>query len=333
MESIYLNAGGLRMHALHEGSGEPVIFLHGFPETSREWLRVLPQLSSHFDCYAPDTRGHGKTDKPVGSYSRGTLAADVARFMDAIGVEKAAIVAHDWGGIIASKFVLDWPERVTKAALLDTLCTGWPAFVDYYYWFMTDLPEAFFAKQSRGFIETLMTGGSDPPMPPPPASPWHMGAMTAPTRWATTEDVEHYVQAMSDPESQAADIRYYRDLQFYRVTEDASAPNGERYEHVPHGEMARMWFAGEAGREYLDYAPEDRHKRYDGAVLWMFSSQLLAATGGRVDERGLPTGDPFFDSYARHFANIKAVPVDAGHFFPEEAAEFTAKTLLEFLKA
>ena len=125
---------------------------------------------------------------------------------------------------------------------------------------------------------------------------------------------------------------YYRSMPFHRVVPDADAPNGERYELVPHQEMGRMWRNGEVVAEYLDYAPEDRHKTYEGATLWLYGRYLVEVAGGRLSEAGVPVGDPSFDSFSRHFPNLSAEAVDGGHFFVESHPEETAKLLDNFLR-
>jgi len=159
------------MHYLQRGTGDPVVLIHGFPETSYSWRHQLAALSEHYAVFAPDTRGFGQTDKPGTRVTRQILAQDVINFMDALGIERAAIVGHDWGGIIAFKLAIDWPHRVTRLALLDTLCTVWPRLAQHGYWFKAEpYPEEFFAKYHRGFIETVITGKSSMTMPWRPES-------------------------------------------------------------------------------------------------------------------------------------------------------------------
>lgn len=86
----------LKMHYLQRGTGDPVVLIHGFPETSYSWRHQLAALSEHYAVFAPDTRGFGQTDKPGTRVTRQILAQDVINFMDALGIERAAIVGHDW---------------------------------------------------------------------------------------------------------------------------------------------------------------------------------------------------------------------------------------------
>ena len=150
MDSHYVQTRDLRMHYLQQGTGEPVIFIHGFPETSYEWRHQFAAFAGQYACFAPDLRGFGATEKPGVRVSRQLLAQDIVNFMDALGIERAAVVAHDWGGIVAFKLAIDWPERVTRLALLDTLCTVWAPGAVHGYWFKAaPYPEEFFARVPR----------------------------------------------------------------------------------------------------------------------------------------------------------------------------------------
>lgn len=100
------------------GQGQPVVFLHGWPEFKRSWLHNVPELSAHFDCIAPDLRGFGRTVSKVPRSAEGTppqrLATDLKDFADALKLDKFAIVSHDVGSFVAQHFALAYPERVSK---------------------------------------------------------------------------------------------------------------------------------------------------------------------------------------------------------------------------
>src|SRR5687768_17672406 len=81
VQSNFVQTRDLRMHYLQGGAGEPVIFIHGFPETSYEWRHQFAAFSEHYACFAPDLRGFGETEKPGLRVSRQILAQDVVNFM------------------------------------------------------------------------------------------------------------------------------------------------------------------------------------------------------------------------------------------------------------
>lgn len=334
MKSKFIDTPALRLHFLEQGEGRPIIAIHGWPETSREWIGVAGELAGDWRVLAPDTRGHGDTEAPPDGYYRARLALDIVDFMDALDIERCPIVAHDWGGIIAVKLALDHGERVERLCLLDTICTGWPVFVQYYYWFMDgDRAERFFGARARDFIASIV-GGQNRGLPPPPGCPVEFQSpdLTAPEPWATDEVLHAYTLPYEQGDATRVSCSYYRSMQFHRVVPDADAPNGERYEPLPHEEMGRMWRNGEVAAEYLDFAPEDRHKTYDGDTLWLYGRYLVEVAGGSLNEAGIPVGDPAFDSFSRHFPNLSAEGVDAGHFFVESHPQETAQLIDRFLR-
>lgn len=100
------------------GAGNPVVFLHGWPEWSRTWLHNLDVLAPHFDCIAPDFRGFGQTRTKAPAAEGGSppqlLAKDLRDFLDGLGLDRVAIVSHDVGSFVAQQFALAWPTRVSR---------------------------------------------------------------------------------------------------------------------------------------------------------------------------------------------------------------------------
>jgi len=342
MQSAFVQTRDLRMHYLQHGAGEPVIFIHGFPQTSHEWRHQLAELGKDYACFAPDTRGFGLTDKPGIRVSRHLLASDIVNFMDALGIERAAVVGHDWGGIIAFKLAIDWAHRVSRLALLDTLCTVWSPGGVHGYWFKAaPYPEEFFAQYHRSFIENVMTGSSERPLPPRPYSPWQSTNRPR-SHWATPEDVDHYAAAFADPMSHAHAISYYRyGLPFHIVSLDPNAAHGESFESLDERTVAAMWDHPEGieahplHANFMDYGPEDRHKRFEAPVLWMYGNYLARSRGTGARSRSddaVPSGNPFSGQFSRYFPDLRARRVDAGHFFPEEASAVTNAALSRFLR-
>ena len=231
---------------------------------------------------------------------------------------------------------MDYPERITRLALLDTLCTVWHPFGVHGYWFKAaPYPEDFFAEYHREFIEAVI-GGRAVELPGPPQSPWAMAAAARNT-WASAEDVEHYAQAFADPDAHFHAISYYRDaLPFHIVLPDDGGRHGERYRYLSSPEVAAMWTHPQGldqhpdHRHYLDYGPEDRHKRFDKPTLWMMSAAGVQREGDE-DNTTPPTGNPFVEQFPRYFPRLRVQPIRGGHFFPEENPADTNRVLREFL--
>lgn len=117
----YVEANGIRFHCVTQGEGDLVILLHGFPEFWYSWRHQIPFLARRFKVVAPDMRGYGETDKPesIESYDASNLTADVAGLIDAFGYEKAHVVGHDWGGVVAWLFAVAHPDKLDRLAVLN----------------------------------------------------------------------------------------------------------------------------------------------------------------------------------------------------------------------
>jgi pimeloyl-ACP methyl ester carboxylesterase len=112
-------AGRVRLNYVESGDprGTPVVLLHGYTDSWRSFERVLPNLPSSLRVFAVTMRGHGGSGKPVSGYAPTDFAADVAAFLDAVGVDSAVIVGHSMGSTVAQRFAIDYPTR-TRALML-----------------------------------------------------------------------------------------------------------------------------------------------------------------------------------------------------------------------
>jgi pimeloyl-ACP methyl ester carboxylesterase len=110
------------MHYVEQGEGFPVLLLHGFPEMWYSWRYQIPALAeAGFRAIAPDMRGYGETHKPEGieAYDMEHLVGDMIGLLDALEIEKAVIVGHDWGGVIVWPMAWMHPERMERVISLN----------------------------------------------------------------------------------------------------------------------------------------------------------------------------------------------------------------------
>jgi haloacetate dehalogenase len=114
---------GLRMHFVEAGTGPALVLLHGFPETWYAWRHQIAPLAQHYRLIVPDLRGYGATDKPASGYDKRTMANDIRRLLQHLGIEKASIVGHYRGARVGTRFVKDHPEAVDRFAALDNIPT------------------------------------------------------------------------------------------------------------------------------------------------------------------------------------------------------------------
>lgn len=178
-----------------------VVLLHGFPEFWWSWRDQLKALSAAgMWAVAPDMRGYNESDKPdgVGSYEVESLAGDVAGLIRALGREKAIVVGHDWGAVVAWQFAQGHPELLERLAILNVphpqvmlenlrrpkqMAKSWYIF----FFQLPRLPEIFVAKDDYAVARhTFKVDGFD------------------------KETIEHYIDALRVPNALPSAINYYR---------------------------------------------------------------------------------------------------------------------------
>jgi pimeloyl-ACP methyl ester carboxylesterase len=111
----YVETNSIRMAVHEQGAGVPVVLCHGFPELAYSWRYQIPAIANAgFRAIAPDMRGYGHTDRPqpITSYDIRHLTGDLVGLLDALKIEKAVFVGHDWGGIVTWAMPLLHPDRV-----------------------------------------------------------------------------------------------------------------------------------------------------------------------------------------------------------------------------
>ncbi len=103
-----------------ERTGPAVVLIHGYTDNARDWVPMLPYLSKRYRLILVDIRGHGQSSKPECCYTRLDFAYDIKLLLDALGVQKADIVGHSLGSIIAQTFAEYWPERTAHVVLISS---------------------------------------------------------------------------------------------------------------------------------------------------------------------------------------------------------------------
>lgn len=105
---------------LGDPAGRPVVLIHGYTDNARDWAPLTPHLSPELRLIVIDLRGHGQSSKPECCYTRQNMAYDVKLLLDALGIEKADIVGHSLGSIVAQTFAELWPEQTRKVVLISS---------------------------------------------------------------------------------------------------------------------------------------------------------------------------------------------------------------------
>ncbi len=117
----FAQSGDVKIHYVTAGEGPLVILIHGFPDFWYSWREQMPALAEHFQVVAIDQRGFNKSDQPEGveNYTIDKLVEDIVAVVAHFDRDKAIIVGHDWGGMVAWSFAMQHPELTEKLVILN----------------------------------------------------------------------------------------------------------------------------------------------------------------------------------------------------------------------
>jgi len=228
------NVNGVQLHYIMGGKGEvdPIVLLHGFPQTWYEWRDIIPKLiANNYTVIAPDLRGLGDSERPQTGYDKKTIAEDIYQLVKKLGYSKIYLVAHDWGAAVASSYAAAHPQGVNKMVILDIILPGFGLeeaanFSPNGLWHLSfhavrDLPE----KLIEGKEDTYLNWFYD--------WTYNQSAITSEAR-------EEYIKQYSKPGALRAGFEYYR-----AIFEDAE--QNKEYAKEKLLDMPILTIGGEAG--------------------------------------------------------------------------------------
>lgn len=171
-EQFAVEREGVRLAVRRAGVGEPLLLLHGHPQTHAMWHRVAPQLAREFTVVLMDLRGYGDSGRPAAgegsaNYSKREMALDALAVMHACGFGRFQVLAHDRGARVAHRLAVDHPDAVQRLMLLDIAPTlgmyehTSEAFARaYWHWFFLiqppPLPEALIESDPARYVRSVM---------------------------------------------------------------------------------------------------------------------------------------------------------------------------------
>jgi pimeloyl-ACP methyl ester carboxylesterase len=192
------SVNGIQMHYVIGGQGDPVVLLHGWPETWYAWRHVMPDLAKNYTVIAPDLRGLGDSSKPTTGYDGKTTAEDIYQLVSQLGFDKIFLVAHDVAVQTGYSYAAAHPNNVSKLVLMEFAFPGFlpPGFEGIVWWFgfhqTPDIPEALTAGKEREYLS------------------WFYRGLTYNPEAITKVDIDEYVSHYSAPGGMRAGFEYYR---------------------------------------------------------------------------------------------------------------------------
>src|ERR1700674_1775470 len=120
----FADVNGVRLHYLVAGSGDPIVLLHGFAETSHMWLPLIEKLSGKYTVIAPDLRGFGQSSAPSDGYTKAAMAQDVRALVKSLDHGRIRLVGHDIGLMVAYAYAAQYPGEIERLVLMEAFLPG-----------------------------------------------------------------------------------------------------------------------------------------------------------------------------------------------------------------
>jgi pimeloyl-ACP methyl ester carboxylesterase len=191
---MFIELDDVTLNVRDRGTGEPVVLLHGWPDTADLWRHQIPALvADGYRVIAPDLRGFGESSRPkqVEAYTAPRMVADVIGVLDSLAVERAHLVGHDWGAAIAWLTAALVPQRV---ATLTALSVGHPAAFRGAGWRQREKSWYMLLFQFPGIAEQWLSADDFRNL----------------RQWSAHPDIEAVVARLADPDALTASLNLYR---------------------------------------------------------------------------------------------------------------------------
>jgi pimeloyl-ACP methyl ester carboxylesterase len=277
--SVYkLKLGDYEFQVTDEGSGPPLLMLHGFPDSARLWRHQIPALvGAGYRVIAPDQRGFGESDKPqaLEAYAIPEVLGDVLALLDELKLERVSLVSHDWGAAVGWSLAALHPERVERHAVLSVghITSLWNAGIAqrrnawYMLVFMRQgLAEEIITRQDWRFFRDL---------------------------WCHHPEIETWIADLSRPGALTAALNWYR------ANMDLDTWTEEGWE-MPRVRVPTMgiWSSGDiylsesqmmGSAQFMD--AEWRYERIEGATHWLMLDRPAAVNDLLLDFFGAASRD------------------------------------------
>jgi len=199
----FAEVNGVRMHCFIGGKGSPAVLLHGYAETSRMWLPIMPLLAKNHTVIVPDLRGAGDSSKPESGYDKKNMAVDIHDLTVSLGFNRVSIVGHDIGLMLAYAYAAQFPQATDRVVLMDAFLPGvgdwksvWLMRDLWHFHFYGEVPLALVKGRERTYFEHFWNDfAADPKHSIPEA------------------DRRFYAKAYAQPGGMRAGFEYFRNFE------------------------------------------------------------------------------------------------------------------------
>ena len=197
------SVNGIQLHYVIGGHGDPVVLLHGWPETWYAWHKVMPALAKNYTVIAPDLRGLGESSKPLTGYDGKTVAEDIYQLVTQLGFKSIYLVGHDIGSFIVYPYAAEHPAEVEKLVVMEAP----PPITNFFpppsvniltaiWWVLfhqtPDVPEVLTQGKEKEYLS------------------WFIQILAYNPDAITQEAINEYVNHYSAPGGMRAGFEYYR---------------------------------------------------------------------------------------------------------------------------
>jgi pimeloyl-ACP methyl ester carboxylesterase len=261
VEHRYQRVGELQVHYAEAGdpAADVLLLVHGWPQNWWAWRKLIPPLAERFRVIAPDLRGLGWTDAGPGPYDKGTLARDVLHLMDALGIERARWLGHDWGAFGGWHVMTESPERFER--------------------FMPMSVPHPWRPEGRPSVKQLLSAWYQVVLGGPLIGRLAHGPIGFPRKilmrsrvhgdW-TDEELDFYEELLRRDGYRDASIQYYRTFVTQELPALARGQFGDRHLSVPTRLVIGTRDAvARVGEEYREHSDDMEIVPIDGAGHWL----------------------------------------------------------------
>lgn len=233
-ESRYVEVAGSRLHYIDEGSGDPVLFLHGNPTWSYLWRNIVPHVSPRSRAIAVDLIGMGKSDKPEIEYRFFDHVKYIEGFIEALELRNIVFVLHDWGSALGLHYASRHENNVKGLALMESILAPVSSWSDFPQEFV-EIFKAFRAPDigwdlivnQNKFVEQILPG--------------------AIVRQLSSEEMKRYREPFADPASRKPVWRWPNEIPIEGVPADVATAVAETNQWLQRSRLPKLLFHAKPG--------------------------------------------------------------------------------------